>query len=87
MQIFHILNAQFSMANDVFSLAFAFEIHYIASTREKRQEIKETHAGLASFKTLTRIRAFKQILGVNCVYIIMGNPVDITASYQHVFRE
>jgi hypothetical protein len=39
------------------SLAFAFEIHDTASTREKRKEIKETHAGLASFKTLSRIWA------------------------------
>ena len=63
------------------SLAFAFEIHDIASTREKRQEIKETHAGLASFKTLSRIWASQANSGGElhqCIYIIMGNPVDIS---------
>ncbi len=40
------------------SLAVAFEIHNIASTREKRHEIKEAHAGLASFKTFSLTCAF-----------------------------
>jgi hypothetical protein len=63
------------------SLAFAFEIHYIASTREKHQEIKDTYAGLSALlKTFSLIWAFTSVLW-NCtefISLIMGNPVDIS---------
>ncbi len=61
------------------NLAVAFEIHNIASTWEKRHEIKETHAGLASVKTFFLEMCFhEQTLGLYYLYIIRGNPVDIS---------
>jgi hypothetical protein len=64
------------------SLAFAFEIHDIASTREKRQENNVTHAGLETFSTFSRIQAFTNKLWAcaTCILFVASQKISARIS-------